>query len=361
MPIPVLGGLLPFRPREAAKDALAGLTLASMNIPQVLGYTRIAGTPVVTGLYTVLLPLVGFALFGSSRHLVVAADSATAAIFSSALSRMAPIGEREIHGAGRHADAADRRPPPHRAHLQARVPGRLPVPHGARRLSDRRRRPGRRRDARATCSASPPPRTGRSANSGRSGRDCRARAADPRPVGIRGRRHPSRALVRSQVSRAAGRRRRHDRRERLARSRRPRRRGDRAGARRPAGAALARRELERDAGAAAGRGLVLRHDHRPERRDLARLRDQASGAGRRERRHPRACGRQCRGGADRRLRRQRQPDPDGDGRQRRREEPGRPARVRRRRRDRARGAHRVAAIPSALRAGRRSSSPSRSA
>jgi hypothetical protein len=29
--------------------------LASMNIPQVLGYTRIAGTPVVTGLYTVLL------------------------------------------------------------------------------------------------------------------------------------------------------------------------------------------------------------------------------------------------------------------------------------------------------------------
>jgi sulfate permease, SulP family len=87
----ILGGLLPFKPRGALKDALAGLTLASMNIPQVLGYTRIAGTPIVTGLYTVLLPLVAFALFGSSRHLVVAADSATAAIFSSALSRMAPL------------------------------------------------------------------------------------------------------------------------------------------------------------------------------------------------------------------------------------------------------------------------------
>ena len=48
-----------------------------MNIRQVLGYTCIAGTPVVTGLYTVLLPFVTFALFGSSRHLVVAADSAT--------------------------------------------------------------------------------------------------------------------------------------------------------------------------------------------------------------------------------------------------------------------------------------------
>ncbi len=89
MRIPVFGGLWPIKPREALRDAFAGVTLASMNIPQVLGYTRIAGTPVVTGLYTVLLPLVAFAVFGSSRHLVVAADSATAAIFSSSLSRMA--------------------------------------------------------------------------------------------------------------------------------------------------------------------------------------------------------------------------------------------------------------------------------
>ena len=91
MRLNMLGGLLPFKPRAALKDAFAGVTLASMNIPQVLGYTRIAGTPVVTGLYTVLLPLVAFAVFGSSRHLVVAADSATAAIFSSSLSRMAPL------------------------------------------------------------------------------------------------------------------------------------------------------------------------------------------------------------------------------------------------------------------------------
>ena len=60
-------------PLKGARDAVAGLTLASMNVPQVLGYTRIAAMPVVTGLYTVLLPLVAFAIFGSSRHLVVAA------------------------------------------------------------------------------------------------------------------------------------------------------------------------------------------------------------------------------------------------------------------------------------------------
>jgi sulfate permease, SulP family len=90
MRIDFFAGLRPLSRAGAMRDALAGVTLASMNIPQVLGYTRIAGTPVVTGLYTVLLPLVAFAAFGSSRHLVVAADSATAAIFSSSLSTMAP-------------------------------------------------------------------------------------------------------------------------------------------------------------------------------------------------------------------------------------------------------------------------------
>ncbi len=62
-----------------------------MNIPQALGYTRIAGTPVVTGFYTLLLPLVAFATFGSSRYLVVAADSATAAILAGGLAGMAPL------------------------------------------------------------------------------------------------------------------------------------------------------------------------------------------------------------------------------------------------------------------------------
>jgi sulfate permease, SulP family len=95
MRLSLFGGLRPFSRSGAVRNFLAGVTLASMNIPQVLGYTRIAGTPVVTGLYTVLLPVVAFAVFGSSRHLVVAADSATAAIFFSSLSRMAaPASEK---------------------------------------------------------------------------------------------------------------------------------------------------------------------------------------------------------------------------------------------------------------------------
>jgi sulfate permease, SulP family len=84
-------GIRPVNREGALRDALAGFTLAAMNVPQALGYTRIAGTPVVTGLYTLLLPLVAFAGLGSSRYLVVAADSATAAILAGKLSQMAPI------------------------------------------------------------------------------------------------------------------------------------------------------------------------------------------------------------------------------------------------------------------------------
>ena len=91
----------PFKPAAALRDGFAGITLAAMNIPQALGYTRIAGIPVVTGLYSLLLPAVAFAAFGSSRYLVVSADSATAAIFAASLSPMAaPASARYVALAG---------------------------------------------------------------------------------------------------------------------------------------------------------------------------------------------------------------------------------------------------------------------
>ena len=70
-------------------DIVAGVTLAALGIPEVMGYSKIIGTPVITGLYTILLPMLVFALFGSSRHLVVGADSATAAIVAAALAPLA--------------------------------------------------------------------------------------------------------------------------------------------------------------------------------------------------------------------------------------------------------------------------------
>lgn len=95
VPFPFLQGLLPLERSRIPAEMIAGLTLASLAIPEVMGYTKIAGTPVVTGLYTMLLPMALFALFGSSRHLVVGADSATAAILASSLAGMAVSGSAE--------------------------------------------------------------------------------------------------------------------------------------------------------------------------------------------------------------------------------------------------------------------------
>ncbi len=78
--VTVLQGIRPVKRSLVSSDVVAGVTLAALAIPEVMGYTKISGTPVITGLYTILLPAVVFAVFGSSRHLVVGGDSATAAI-----------------------------------------------------------------------------------------------------------------------------------------------------------------------------------------------------------------------------------------------------------------------------------------
>jgi sulfate permease, SulP family len=85
----MLKGLLPLDRNRVPTDILAGATLAALAIPEVLGYTKISGTPLITGLYTILIPMTLYALFGSSRHLVVGADSATAAILASSIASMA--------------------------------------------------------------------------------------------------------------------------------------------------------------------------------------------------------------------------------------------------------------------------------
>jgi sulfate permease, SulP family len=90
--LPLFRGILPLDRSRIVPDLLAGITLAAMNIPQAMGYTKIAGTPIVTGLYTLLLPVLAFALIGASRYLVVAADSATAAILAVGVSRVAAPG-----------------------------------------------------------------------------------------------------------------------------------------------------------------------------------------------------------------------------------------------------------------------------
>src|SRR5262249_60431874 len=92
---PILQGIRPIPPAQVPAEIVAGITLAALAVPEVMGYTKISGTPVITGLYTILIPTVLFALFGSSRHLVVGADSATAAILAGGLAGIASTGSDE--------------------------------------------------------------------------------------------------------------------------------------------------------------------------------------------------------------------------------------------------------------------------
>ena len=91
----VLQGVLPVNRARIPAEMVAGVTLATLAIPEVMGYTKIAGMPVITGLYTILIPMALFAFFGSSRHLVVGADSATAAMLAAGLAGIAVQGSGE--------------------------------------------------------------------------------------------------------------------------------------------------------------------------------------------------------------------------------------------------------------------------
>src|SRR2546430_4242462 len=90
--VPLFAGIRPYERSWLSRDVVAGVTLAALAIPEVMGYTKIAGTPVITGLYTILLPAIAFAVLGSSRHLVVGGDSATAAILFAGIAALGVSG-----------------------------------------------------------------------------------------------------------------------------------------------------------------------------------------------------------------------------------------------------------------------------
>jgi sulfate permease, SulP family len=92
---PLFQSIRPLNRSALAANFAAGISLAALNIPQAMGYAKIAGMPVITGLYTLLLPVVAFAAFGSSRYLVVASDSATAAILAGGLAGLASAGNTD--------------------------------------------------------------------------------------------------------------------------------------------------------------------------------------------------------------------------------------------------------------------------
>src|SRR5215211_7090642 len=66
-------------------DVVAGLVLAAILVPQGMAYAELAGLPAVTGLYTTIGCLAGYALFGPSRVLVLGPDSSVSPLIFAAI------------------------------------------------------------------------------------------------------------------------------------------------------------------------------------------------------------------------------------------------------------------------------------
>lgn len=79
--------------RFAKPDIVAGLTAAAVVLPKSLAYATVAGLPVEVGLYTSFVPMVIYALLGSSRLLSVSTTTTIAILTASALGRIAPDGD----------------------------------------------------------------------------------------------------------------------------------------------------------------------------------------------------------------------------------------------------------------------------
>ncbi|VVQ10461.1 putative sulfate transporter [Pseudomonas fluorescens] len=82
-----------YRPDWLRSDVVAGLTAAAVVIPKALAYATIAGLPVQVGLYTALVPMVIYAVLGTSRPLSVSTTTTLAILAGSALGQISPDGD----------------------------------------------------------------------------------------------------------------------------------------------------------------------------------------------------------------------------------------------------------------------------
>ena len=89
-----------YRSAWLRKDLVAGLVLVALLVPQGMAYAELAGLPPITGLYTSILCLIGYAVFGPSRILVLGPDSSLGPMIA-ADDPAARRGERRSGASGR--------------------------------------------------------------------------------------------------------------------------------------------------------------------------------------------------------------------------------------------------------------------
>lgn len=76
-------------------DLVAGLTAATVVLPKAMAYATVAGLPVAVGLYTAFVPMLLYAIFGTSRVLSVSSTTTLAILAGAQLGLVAPDGDPE--------------------------------------------------------------------------------------------------------------------------------------------------------------------------------------------------------------------------------------------------------------------------
>ncbi len=87
--IPLLRDLRQYRKEWLTRDVVAGLSVTAVQVPTAIAYASLMGLPPEVGLYACILPVLVYALFGSSRQLVLGPDAATCAMIAAVLLPMA--------------------------------------------------------------------------------------------------------------------------------------------------------------------------------------------------------------------------------------------------------------------------------
>ncbi|QTN39223.1 solute carrier family 26 protein [Cryomorphaceae bacterium] len=96
--IPILEWLPRYKREDLRGDISAGLTVGVMLIPQGMAYSMLAGLPPIYGLYASTIPLILYAIFGTSRQLAVGPVAMVALLISSGVGAIAPVGSDEFIG-----------------------------------------------------------------------------------------------------------------------------------------------------------------------------------------------------------------------------------------------------------------------
>ncbi|MCH8550356.1 MAG: solute carrier family 26 protein [Natronospirillum sp.] len=90
--IPALTWLPGYQRQDLRGDLVAGITVAMMLIPQAMSYAMLAGLPPYVGLYASVIPLIIYALFGTSRQLAVGPVAMVALLVASGVGALAEVG-----------------------------------------------------------------------------------------------------------------------------------------------------------------------------------------------------------------------------------------------------------------------------